>query len=152
MGGKVYAWWLFESVTLKNANTSSYAMFIRTLMKRFGRRNSETHVEETKSFNQTKPLHVMKETIDSKTFQRTMEEADILHNALLESRSSFLAQRGKEIPFSKEDQIIGGLPTHVEGDEGNNAVIYRVDIAPHVEVAGSLALTTRILEYFQGGP
>ena len=32
LGGKVYAWWLFESFTLKNENTSSYAMFIRTLI------------------------------------------------------------------------------------------------------------------------
>ena len=67
LGGKVYAWWLFEPFTMKNVNTSSYAMFIRTLIRRFSRRNSETHVEETNTFKQTKPLHVMEETIDSKS-------------------------------------------------------------------------------------
>ena len=66
MGGKVYAWWLFESFALKNENTSSYAMFIRTLMERFGTKNSETHVEETNTSKQKKPLHVMGDTIDSK--------------------------------------------------------------------------------------
>ena len=60
LGGEVYAWWLFESFTLKNVNTPS-AMFIRTLMKRFGRKNSKTHVEETNTFKQKKPLHVMEE-------------------------------------------------------------------------------------------
>ena len=78
-GGKVYAWWLFESFTLKNANTYSYARFIKTLMERFGRKNYETHVEETNTSKQTKPLHVMEETIDSKSLQRTIKEAEILH-------------------------------------------------------------------------
>ena len=68
LGGKVYAWWLFESFTLKNVNTASNSMFIITLIKIFGRRNSETHVEETNTIKQKKPLHVMEEIIDSKTF------------------------------------------------------------------------------------
>ena len=101
LGGKVYAWWLFESFTLKNANTSSHEIFIRTLMKRIGRRNSETHVEETNTPKQTKTLHVMEETIDSESFQRTMKEAVILHHTSFETRPSscILAQGGKEIPF-----------------------------------------------------
>ena len=137
---------------MKNENTSSYAIFIRTSMRRFGRRNSETHVEEANTFKQTKPLHVLKKTIDSKSLQKAMKEVDILHDALVEARSSFLAQRGKEIPFPKEDPTIGGLPNHVEEDEGNNAVISGVDIVAHAEEGGALDPTRGILADLQGSP
>ena len=46
---------------MKNANTSSYAMFIRALMEKFGGKKFETHVEETNIPKETKPLHVMEE-------------------------------------------------------------------------------------------
>ena len=52
---------------LKNENTSSCARFIRALVERFGKKDSETHVEETNKVKQTEPLHVMEETIDSKS-------------------------------------------------------------------------------------
>ena len=109
------------------------------------------HVEETNTFKQTKPLHVMKKTIESESFQRTMKEDDILHDALLEARysSCILAQGGKEILFPKQDPIIRGLPTHVEKDEGNNIVISRVDLAPHVEGGRALAPTRGILASLQ---
>ena len=73
---------------------------------------------------------------------------------LLEARPSscVLAQGGKEIPFPKEDPIIGGFPNHVEEAKGNNAVIYRVDLAPHAEEGGALAPTRGILEPLQGIP
>ena len=35
LGGKAYAWWIFESFSLKNAKTSSYARFIKTLVETF---------------------------------------------------------------------------------------------------------------------
>ena len=100
---------------MKNANTSSYEIFIRTLMEIFGRKNSKTRVEEQNTSKQTKPLHVMKKTTDSKSLQRTMKEADILHDTLLEARPSscILVQGGKEIPFPRKDPITGGFPTHV---------------------------------------
>ena len=79
-----------------------------------------------------------------------MKEADILHDYYLEARSSFLAQRGKEISFSKEDLIIGGLPTHIEEVEGNSSIISRVDLAPHAEEGGALAPTRGILAALQG--
>ena len=82
-GGKIYAWCLFESFTLKNANTSSYASFIKTLVEIFGRKNSKTHVEKTNKLKQTKPLHVMEKTINSDSLQKTMEETNILHHTLL---------------------------------------------------------------------
>ena len=33
--GKAYAWCLFESFSLKNSNTSTYAKFIRRIVERF---------------------------------------------------------------------------------------------------------------------
>ena len=83
-----------------------------------------------------------------------MKEADILHDNLLEERPSscILAQGCKEIPFPKEDPIIGGLPTHVEKAEGNSVFISRVDLVPHVEGRGALAPTRGILAALQGSP
>ena len=83
-----------------------------------------------------------------------MKEADILHVTLSEARPSscILAQGGIEIHFPKEDPIIGGLPTHVDEDKGNSAVISRVDIAPHAEGGGALAPNRGILAYLQGSP
>ena len=81
-----------------------------------------------------------------------MKESDILHDALLEARSSFLAQGGKEILFPKEDPIIGGLSTHVKEAKGNNVVISRVDLEPHAKEGGALAPTRGILASLQGSP
>ena len=66
--------------------------------------------------------------------------------------SCILAQGGKEILFPKEDPIIGGIPTHIEEDEGNNAVISRFDLVPHAEGKGKLAPTRGILAALQGSP
>ena len=44
-GGKAYAWWIFECFSLNNANNSSYARFIKTLVGKFDKKISETHVE-----------------------------------------------------------------------------------------------------------
>ena len=71
--GKAHAWWIFESCSLKNANTFSFARFIKTLMERFGEKLPKTH--EQGKFEKTKPLHVMGET----PFQKTMGGADVLH-------------------------------------------------------------------------
>ena len=96
----------------------------------------------------------MEETIDSKTLQETMKEADILHDTLLEERPSscILAQGGIEIPFPKEDPIMGGLPNHVEEAEGNSAVISRVDLIHHAEEGGAISPTRGILATFQVSP
>ena len=77
-----------------------------------------------------------------------------MHDTLLEARpSSFILEKGgKEIPFSKEDPIIGGLPTQVEEDEGSSYVICRVDLAPHGEEGGYLAPNRGIIASFQGSP
>lgn len=83
IGGKVRGWWLFESFSLKNANTSSYAMFIRVLLEKFCGKKSETHVEETNIATKTKPLHVMEGFMGSRSLQKPLEETDIFHAALL---------------------------------------------------------------------
>ena len=62
-----------------------------------------------------------------------------------------MAQGGKEILFPKEDPIIGGFPTHKEA-EGNSAGISRVNLVPHAEEGGALALTRGILAALQGSP
>ena len=71
--GKAHAWWIFESYSLNNANTFSYARFIKTLMERFGEQLTNTH--EQGKLERTKPLHVMEET----PFQKTMRRADVVH-------------------------------------------------------------------------
>ena len=78
--GKAHAWWIFESYSLKNENTSSYGRFIETFMGRFGEKLPKTH--EQGKLQKKKPLHVMEEN----PLQETMGEADILHYTLLEAR------------------------------------------------------------------
>ena len=41
--GKAHAWWIFEYFSLINENTSSYAIFIETLVGRFGEKLPKTH-------------------------------------------------------------------------------------------------------------
>ena len=98
------------------------------MVERFEGKFYATHVLKLNKHKQTKTLHVMEETINSTPIQKTIEEANILHHTLLEARplSHILEQEGMEIPFSKEDLIIGRLPIHIDEDEGNNAVMSRV--------------------------
>ena len=65
-GGKAYAWWIFEYFYLKNANTSLYARFIKTLVEKFDKKISETHVVKQNKSKQMKTFHVMEETIEPK--------------------------------------------------------------------------------------
>ena len=57
--GKARAWWIFESCSLKNVNTSSYEIFLETLVGRFGEKLRKTH--EQGKIERKKPLHVMEE-------------------------------------------------------------------------------------------
>ena len=93
--GKAHAWWIFESCSLKNANTFSYARFIETLMERFGEKLPETH--EQGKLKKTKPLHVM----EKNPFQKTIGGADIFHYTLLEAIPPIhiLEQDGMGISF-----------------------------------------------------
>ena len=102
--GKTYAWWIFESCYLKDANTSSYFRFIGTMMERFGGRKSKTHAEK-----QTKILHVKEKNINLDPLWDIVEKAGILHHTLLEARypSHILAQERMEVSFPKGDPILG---------------------------------------------
>ena len=66
LGGKAYAWWKFDSFYLNNANNYSYARFIKTLVERFNKKISETHVVKQNKSKQMKTFHVMEETIEPK--------------------------------------------------------------------------------------
>ena len=70
-----------------------------------------------------------------------------MHHTLLEERplSHIPEKNGMEIPFSKEDPILGRFPIHVDEEEGNNADRSRVDLAPHAEVCGAHAPTRGVL-------
>ena len=66
--GKAYAWWLFESFSLKNENTSSYSNFIRRVVERFDEKYYETPSMEFIKPNQTKLLHGLEGSINSAPF------------------------------------------------------------------------------------
>ena len=70
----------FESFSFLNANTSSYARFIETLVGRFDGKPPKTHEQE--KLERTKTLHVMEENIKFTPLQKTRGEADILHHTL----------------------------------------------------------------------
>ena len=55
--GKAFAWWIFESFSLRNVNISSYANFNKALVEIFDRRIHETHMVDLNKKNHIKPLH-----------------------------------------------------------------------------------------------
>ena len=55
--GKAFAWWIFESFSLRNANIASYANFTKALVKRFDEKIHETHMVAVNKKTQAKPLH-----------------------------------------------------------------------------------------------
>ena len=44
--GKAYAWWFYESYSIKYVNMFTYASFTRNIVKRFDERHFETSVVE----------------------------------------------------------------------------------------------------------
>ena len=150
-GGKAYAWWIFESFSLKNAHTSTYAKFTRRLVERFDGKHSETSLMELNKPKQTKILQGLKGPINSTPLHKTVEEANIFHKNFLEARSlaHILGQEGIKIPFLKEDPLIEKVtPIHIEEEEkvgGKNVVISRAYLAPHEKVEGALSPTRGIL-------
>ena len=146
--GKAHASWIFESYSLKNANTSSYARFIETLVGRFGEKLPKTH--EQGKLERPKPLHVMEGT----PLQETMGEVDILNYTLPKAKPLFHIPKkeGMGIYFSQEDPIVEMFPTHIDGVEGNNVVTSRSYLVPHVEGGGAHDPTGWILGSLQEVP
>ena len=102
--GKDYAWWFYESSSLKDENMSTYARFTRRLVKRFNGKHSETSLVELVKHKQTKPLHDLEGSINPTPFQKTIEGNEILQNTMLVARSIFHKENSSEredveIPF-----------------------------------------------------
>ena len=142
MRGKAYASWIFESFSLRNVNTTSYASFTNALLIRFDRMIHDTHMVELNKGTQTKPLHE-----NAIPLQKTMEEAEKLHHTLLEESisSHTFEQESMEVSLSKRDPIIGRFPIHVAEIEGNIFVSPRYYLVPHAEEGGALAPSRGIL-------
>lgn len=73
--GKAHAWWIFESFSLRNENTSSYAKFTERLVESFDGKHSEKSLVELNEPKQTNPLHMFEEPLNSNPFQKTIGEA-----------------------------------------------------------------------------
>ena len=85
--GKAYAWWLFESFSLKNANTPTYARFIARLIERFDEAPYVTYSIDTIKPHQMKLLHELEGSMNSTPLLKTMEEGVIFFYALPRERS-----------------------------------------------------------------
>ena len=68
---KSSAWWLFESFSLKNANTSTYENFTERLVERFDDISCETSSITTIKPHQTKLLHELGGSIYQNPFLKT---------------------------------------------------------------------------------
>ena len=79
--GKAYAWWLFESSSLKNVNISTYAKFTRRLVKRFDSVPSGIYVGEQTKPKKSEPLHDLEGSMKPTPFQNIIEGVkDLLHD------------------------------------------------------------------------
>ena len=87
-------------------------------------------------------------------FQKTMGGDDVLHYTLPEATLSvhILEQEGMGITFSQRDPLVEMLPTHINEEEGNNAVTSRAHPVPHVEEGGAHAPIGGILVPLQEIP
>ena len=77
-----------------------------------------------------------------------------MHYTLKEAKPPvhILEQEGMGITFSQRDPIFEMLPTHIDEEEGNNAVTSRAHPVPHVEEGGAHAPTRGILVPLQEIP
>ena len=71
--GKAYAWWLFESSSLKSVNISSYAKFTRRLVKIFDLINFETSWGQKIKPKKYESLHELEESIRPTPFLNIVE-------------------------------------------------------------------------------
>ena len=83
-----------------------------------------------------------------------MRRDDVLYYPFPEEKPPIhiLEQEGMEITFSQRDPIVEMLPTHIDGEEGNNAVRSRAHLVPHAEEGGAHAPTGGILVSLQEFP
>ena len=75
----------------------------------------------------------------------------MFHDSLWEARPSscILAQGVMEVYLSREDIILGELPTYVDEEKGNSTINHRADLVPHAEEGGAHAPIGGILVSLQ---
>ena len=66
--GKAYAWWLFESSSLRNVNISTYANFTRRIVKRFDSMPSENSLGKKTKPKELEHLHEMGRSMEITPF------------------------------------------------------------------------------------
>ena len=80
--GKSYAWWLFESSSLKNVNISTYEKFTRKLVRRFDFKLSKISLGGKTKPKNSKPLQDMEGSMKITPFQNIVEGVKDLQDAL----------------------------------------------------------------------
>ena len=79
--GKVYAWWLFESSSLKIVNISTYAKFTRRLVKIFDSMPYEIYLGKQTKPKKSEPLHKVEISMKIIPFQNIVEGVkDLRHD------------------------------------------------------------------------
>ena len=112
--GKAYAWWLFESSSLRNVNISTYARFTRRLVKRFDLKQSGTFLGEKTKPKKSDPLHELERSMKPTPFHNIVEGVkDLLHHfpkekAPLQQENSS-QEEDMSVPFSRRDKEKGSL-------------------------------------------
>ena len=154
--GKAYAWWLFEPFSLKNANTSTYARFIKRVVERFDEEYYEIPSMESIKPNRTKILHGLEGSLNLAPFQKTIEGDGNLYDVFPREKSPLhedLYSQGEdmEITLSKEYQDLRStideetFSTMEERAEDDNAVMTRAHLGPHEEEYGVLTPRTKTI-------
>ena len=85
--GKAYAWWLFESFSLKNVNISSYARFTRRLVKIFDV-HSETSLKKQIKPKKSESLHELEKSMKPTPFLNIVEGVKYLQYDLPRAKAS----------------------------------------------------------------
>ena len=71
--GKAYAWWLFESSSLNNANISTYEKFTWMLVKRFDLKQSKASLGKQTKPKKSEPLHELEGSMKPTSFPNIFE-------------------------------------------------------------------------------
>ena len=111
---KAYAWWLFESSSLKGRNVSSYARFTRKLVERFDERHFKTSWGEQIKPNKSKSLHELEDSMEPTPVLNIVEGVEnLLHlvpKAKAPTQQDLFSQREDlRIPSSLRGQGKGFL-------------------------------------------
>ena len=78
--GKAYAWWLFESFSLRNVNISSYARFTRRLVEIFDVHAKNSLRKQIKP-KESEYLHELEKYMEPTPFQNIVEGVkDLQHD------------------------------------------------------------------------